>query len=301
MGMVDFAIGLWGTPQWTSGDIPTVLEMVKLAEHSGIDCFDAGDHLAFNPDAVVRYNASGGRFSSPDEPFFEPIVMLAGIATVTTRMRLATTILLAPLRPALLLAKQAATLDVLSGGRFDLGIGVGWQPEEYAAAGASWENRFAYFDELIQACRALWTSAPATFHGKLITIDGLHAKPFPIQNGGVPIWLGVGPTERSFRRIAELGDGWLPNEPDPEILGKTVTAMRAALAAHGRDPMSIKIRARPPIIRRSDGTGDLDATLATVAKFIKAGATTLVFSPFAYCQNPEDFVPVIEKIVSAKP
>jgi probable F420-dependent oxidoreductase len=298
--MVEFAIGLWGTPQWTNGDIPAVLESVRIAEESGIDCYDAGDHLAFHPDAVARYQASGGRFSSPEEPFFEPMVMLAGIASVTKRMRLATTILLAPLRPALLLAKQAATLDVLSGGRFDLGIGVGWQPEEYAAAGASWESRFAYFDELIQACRALWTSAPATFHGKLIDIDGMYAKPFPIQNGGVPIWLGVNPTDRSFRRIAELGDGWLPNEPDPDILAKTIAAMRGVVAAHGRDPMSIKIRARPLIIRDSDGNGDLDATLANVPKFIKAGAGTLVFSPFAYCRETEDFESVIKKIVSSK-
>jgi probable F420-dependent oxidoreductase len=298
--MVDVAIGLWGTPQWTNGDIPAVLESVRIAEESGIDCYDAGDHLAFHPDAVVRYNASGGRFSSADEPFFEPMLMLSGIATVTKRMRLATTILLAPLRPALLLAKQAATLDVLSGGRFDLGIGVGWQPEEYAAAGASWDNRYAYFDELIQACRALWTSAPARFHGKHVKFDGMHAKPFPVQKGGVPIWLGVAPTERSFRRIAELGDGWLPNEPDPELLAQQIIAMRAAVAAHGRDPMSIKIRARPPIIRDSDGNGDLDATLALVPRFVAAGADIVVFSPFAYCKEPEDFTGVIKKIVAAK-
>ncbi len=299
--MVEFAIGLWGTPQWTNGDIPAVLESVRIAEDSGVDCYDAGDHLAFHPDAMALYPSGGGRFSSPEEPFFEPMVMLAGIATVTKRMRLATTILLAPLRPALLLAKQAATLDVLSGGRFDLGIGVGWQPQEYAAAGASWDNRFAYFDELIQACRALWTSAPATFQGKLVKFEGMYSKPFPIQKGGVPIWLGVMPTERSFRRIAEHADGWLPNEPDPEILAKNIADMRAAVASHGRDPMSIKIRARPPIVRDSDGNGDLDATLANVAKFIKAGANVLVFSPYAYCKAPEDFEPVIKKIVAAKP
>jgi alkanesulfonate monooxygenase SsuD/methylene tetrahydromethanopterin reductase-like flavin-dependent oxidoreductase (luciferase family) len=128
----------------------------------------------------------------------------------------------------------------------------------------------------------------------------MHAKPFPIQKGGVPIWLGVAPTERSFRRIAELGDGWLPNEPDPELLAQQIIAMRAAVAAHGRDPRSIKIRARPPIIRDSDGNGDLDATLALVPRFVAAGADVVVFSPFAYCKEPEDFAGVINKIVAAK-
>jgi probable F420-dependent oxidoreductase len=298
--MVDFAIGLWGTPQWSGGDVPGILDCLRIAEETGIDAFDAGDHLAFHPDAMGNYPFSGGRLSSPDEPFLEPMIMLAGAATVTHRMRLATTILLAPLRPALLLAKQAATLDVLSGGRLDLGIGVGWQKEEYDAAGAVWDDRFAYMDEQIQACRALWTAAPASFNGRLIKFDRLHAKPFPRQEGGVPIWLGVKPTERSFRRIAEFGDGWLPMEANPEILAGQITAMRAAVAAHGRDPMSVKIRGRPPIIRDSEGRGDLDATLALVPAFIAAGADTLVFSPFAYCRAPEDFAAVIKRIVAAK-
>jgi probable F420-dependent oxidoreductase len=249
---------------------------------------------------MASYPFSGGRFADPNEPFLEPLIMLAGAATVTTRMRLATTILLAPLRPALLLAKQVATLDVLCGGRLDLGVGVGWQKEEYDAAGAIWDDRFAYMDEQIQACRALWTSAPASFNGKLIKFDRLHAKPFPRQPGGVPIWLGVKPTERSFRRVAELGDGWLPMETDPDLLAKQIDALRATLTAHGRDPLSVKIRGRPPIIRDSEGRGDLDATLALVPAFIAAGADTLVFSPFAYCRAPDDFESVIKRIAAAK-
>jgi probable F420-dependent oxidoreductase len=298
--LVDVSIGLWGTPQWSNGDIPAVLESVKIAEAAGIDCFDAGDHLAFSPEEIANYPFSGGRFSDPNEPFLEPMIMLSGIATVTTRMRLVTTLLLSPLRPALLLAKQAATLDVLCNGRFDLGVGVGWQKAEYDAAGAVWDSRFAYLDEQIEACRALWTNAPASYHGKLINFSDLHAKPFPRQSGGIPIWLGVKPTPRSFRRIAELGDGWLSMEPDPELLAQQVTTLRAAIAAHGRDPLSVKIRARPPIIRDSEGKADLDATLALVPGFVAAGACTLQFSPFAYCAGPDDFEGVVKKIVAAK-
>jgi len=298
--MVAVSIGLWGTPQWSNGDIPGILESIKIAEAAGIDCFDAGDHLAFSPAEMVDYPFSGGRFSDPDEPFLEPMIMLSGIATATTRMRLATTLLLAPLRPALLLAKQAATLDVLSNGRLDLGVGVGWQQAEYEASGASWEGRFAYLDEQIQACRELWANAPASYEGKHIRFSNLHAKPFPRQSGGIPIWLGVKPTERSFRRIAELGDGWLSMEPDPDLLGKQVATLRTAIAAHGRDPGSVKIRARPGIIRDSGGKADLDATLAQIPAFVAAGAETLQFSPFAYCADPGDFERVIRRIVAAK-
>jgi probable F420-dependent oxidoreductase len=298
--MVDFAIGLWAKPEWSAGDIPAVLEFVRIAEESGIDCFDAGDHLALSPTGIANYPHAGGRITNPDYPFFEPLIMLAGIATVTKRMRLATTILLAPLRPALLLAKQAATLDVLSGGRLDLGVGAGWQKEEFDAVGAPWENRFGYLDEQIKVCRALWSKAPASFHGRFVNFDDLHSKPFPRQPGGVPIWFGVSPTERNFRRIAELGDGWLPMETDPELLGRQIAQMRATVAAHGRDPSSIKIRGRPPIVRNSNGDGDLDATLALVPAFIEAGCDTIVFSPYAYCHGEDDFARVIQRIVAAK-
>ena len=298
--MVDISIGLWGTPQWSNGDIPAVLECVKVAEAAGIDCFDAGDHLAFSPDEMANYPFSGGRFSDPNEPFFEPMIMLAGIATATKTMRLATTLLLSPLRPALLLAKQAATLDVLCNGRFDLGVGVGWQKAEYDAAGADWDARFAYLDEQIQACRALWSDAPASYHGKLIDFSNLHAKPFPRQPGGVPIWLGVKPTPRSFRRIAELGDGWLSMEPDPQNLALQVVDLRAVIAAQGRDPLNVKIRARPGIIKDSSGKADLDATLAQFPGFVAAGACTLQLSPFAYCNGPDDFERVVRRMVAAK-
>ena len=91
-----------------------------------------------------------------------------------------------------------------------------------------------------------------------------------------------------------------PPVPDPELLAKQIIAMRAAVATHGRDPLSIKIRARPPIIRDSDGNGDLDAALAQLPHFIAAGADVLVFSPFAYCKGLEDFERVIKKLVAAK-
>jgi len=298
--MVDFAIGLWGTPAWSNGDTPGIIRAVQTAEACGIDCFDAGDHLAFQRAAMAHYPFPGGRLSDPDEPFLEPLIMLAGIATATTRIRLVTSILLAPLRPALLLAKQAATLDVLSNGRLDLGVGVGWQKQEYDAAGAVWEDRFAYLDEEIRVCRALWREAPVSYNGKFVKFEALHAKPFPRQAGGVPIWFGVQASPRSFRRLAELADGWMPMEPDPDVLAAQIVEMRAVAAVHGRDPASIKIRARPPVQRDSEGKGDFEALLKLIPAFVAAGADSLGFSPFAYCDGPDDFERVIRRLVAAK-
>jgi len=247
--MVKVAIGFWGLPEWTRGDLPAILDMARTAEHAGIDMLCAGDHLALSPEGLANYPY--GKFrASIDEPFYEPLTMLAAIAGATSRMRLGTTILLAPLRPALFLAKQAATLDVISGGRLDLGVGVGWQKEEFDAAGAPWEGRFGYMDEQVRACRTLWSEAPASFHGKWVSFDRLHARPFPVQPGGVPIWFGLPPTDRNLRRVAELGNGWLPMEPDAKVLAGHIADLRARLAALGRDPLSVRIMARPPGPRR---------------------------------------------------
>jgi probable F420-dependent oxidoreductase len=292
--MVKMAIGLWGMPEWTRGDLPAIIEMARLAERAGIDSINAGDHLAMSPDGLDKYPY--GKFrSTVDEPFYEPLTMLAALAATTTRIRLGTTIVLAPLRPALFLAKQVATLDVISGGRIDLGVGAGWQKEEFDAVGAPWEGRFGYLDEQIKACRILWREAPASFHGKWINFDRLHSRPFPLQPGGVPIWLGVPPTDRNLRRVAELGDGWLPMEPDPAVLAAQIRDLRARLAALGRDPASVKILGRP-----WPEEPDLDATLAQVPAFVEAGADTIVFSPFRFCREGVDYATVVERIGAAK-
>jgi probable F420-dependent oxidoreductase len=221
--------------------------------------------------------------------------MLAAVAATTTRIRLGTTILLAPLRPALLVAKQVATLDVISGGRVDLGVGAGWQKQEFDAVGAPWEHRFGYLDEQIKACRVLWREAPASFHGKFINFDRLHSRPFPVQPGGVPIWFGVPPTDRNLRRVAELGDGWLPMETDPKVLAGHIGDLRGRITRLGRDPAKLRIMGRP-----WPAEPDLDQTLAQIPGFVEAGCDTLVFSPFRFCGDAAGFSGVVERIAAAK-
>jgi alkanesulfonate monooxygenase SsuD/methylene tetrahydromethanopterin reductase-like flavin-dependent oxidoreductase (luciferase family) len=114
-----------------------------------------------------------------------------------------------------LLAKQLATLDVMSRGRLSIGLGVGWQKEEYEAAGVPWEGRYTRFMEQLRVCRLLWSEAPATFHGRTVDFQKIHAFPRPVQHGGVPIWLGVSPSDLNIARMAEHADGWIPMEQDP--------------------------------------------------------------------------------------
>jgi probable F420-dependent oxidoreductase len=271
--MVKLAIGLFDLHKWFGGDIAAVGQAVRLAEDKGIDQVFIGDHVAMgaNRDAYPF-----GTFTPPlDYPWYEPITIMAAVAGATSRIRLSMSILISPLRPAILLAKQLATLDALSGGRVDAGLGVGWQRLEYEAAGVPFEKRGAILEEQIRACRALWRSAPASFHGAHVAFDGVYAYPRPVQSGGIPIWLGCAPTPRWFGRIADWCDGWIPLGLSPPEIGRAVSGLKATMAARGRDSSMLAIRTMLPPIRGADGLGDLDATLAQAPVLCAAGATHL--------------------------
>ena len=135
------------------------IDLARAAAAAGVDRVVVVDHVVMGPNTDAY---SWGKFPTPaDAPWLEPLTVLAAMAAVTTRIRLATGILIAPLRPAVLLAKQAATLDVLSQGRLDLGVGTGWQREEYDAEGLDFAARGQLLTDTIAACRALWRDTPA--------------------------------------------------------------------------------------------------------------------------------------------
>ena len=142
-----------GVKRLFGDDLSQLIDFAKRAEDAGVDQIAMTDHLVIGP-RTDRYPF--GKFPFPnDEPWPEPIVTLAAMAGATRRIRLATAVLIAPLRSAPLLAKSLATLDALSGGRVDLGVGIGWQPEEFAAAGIPFESRAARMDDVLRACRSL--------------------------------------------------------------------------------------------------------------------------------------------------
>ena len=199
-----------------SGDL---LGTVELAEALGFDSVWVGDH-------VLWY------VPSPD-----PVALLGAIAARTSRVRLGTAVMLAALRPPVVVAKQAATLDHLSAGRFVLGVGIGGEnPAEFAAAGVPVRQRSGRLDETLRICRALWSAeGPVTFEGRYYTLRDARFDLPPLTPGGPPVWVG-GRAPRSLRRAGELGDGWLAFVVTPERFAEGWATVRGHAAAAGRDP-----------------------------------------------------------------
>ena len=176
---------------------------------------------------------AGGRFvHRKDEPFPEPLATLAVIAGATSRIRLITAILIAPLRPPVLLAKTAATVHALSGGRLVLGISTSWHQEEYAAVGVPFEERGQRLDDAVGACRALWSAAPAAFSSRTISFEGIYCVPRPEHADDIPIWFTGKMRKQLVRRVAEHGQGWLPfigMDTPLEPLGDDIRTLKEAM------------------------------------------------------------------------
>lgn len=218
-----------------------LIDLARRAESAGFGAVSLSDHVLMGPRAD-RY--PWGEFPFPPEaPWYEPLTVLAAIAATTTSIGLTTGILITPLRPAPLLAKWAATVDVISGGRLELGVGTGWQREEFEALGVDYEQRGQALTDAIGACRALWTSSPASFRSPTVSFEDIWCDPKPAQSGGIPILFSGTLTPRNQRRIVGLGDGWIPimGERRPGIAAG-VEELRRLFAEAGRDPSTLRIR-----------------------------------------------------------
>jgi len=249
-----------------------VLEAARAADRAGIDRVVVSDHVVNGPD-VASY--PWGRFpTGPDGDWLEPLTMLTAIAAVTERVRLSTGILIAPLRPAALLAKTVATLDVLSEGRVDLGVGVGWQRAEYDALGADFASRGRLLDDTVGACRALWSELPASYSSEDISFTDTYCAPRPHQER-LPVWFSGTLNERNLRRIVDLGDGWIPiMGSTPDDIRQGTERLREAFEAAGRDVEGLAVQGSLAPVRGPDGT-DLEATMAAARPLLDAGVTNL--------------------------
>jgi probable F420-dependent oxidoreductase len=295
--MVAVCIGVFGLQNWFDGDFAPVIDLAALAERKGVDEISITDHVVMG-EATHKYPY--GRFpTAPDYSWFEPLTFLACVAGATRQIRLGTGVVIAPLRPAALLAKQVATLDALSHGRVDLGVGVGWQEEEYIACAVPFASRYRMLDEQMRACRLLWTEAPATFRGEFVNFERIYCKPFPAQQR-LPVLFGVKLLPRNVERIAEYGDGWIPMVQEPAQINAGVEALRGAFRVCGRNPAELKIRVVPKFTFGSDGAADLDAALAAVPGLADAGATIVEFHAYMYCRGPDDFGRFCERLVALK-
>ena len=256
---------------WADGDWSRLVALGREADEAGVDRIVVPDHVAIGPGAV---DYPWGRFPRPlDAPWLEPLTVLTALAGATERVRLSTGILVVPLRPAIVLAKTVATLDVLSGGRVDLGVGTGWLRDELEGAGLDHDRRGQLLTDGIAACRALWAGPHASVDLPTVSFSDLTCSPTPAQDR-LPVLFSGTLHRRNVRRIVELGDGWIP------IMGATledlrtgVDVLRAAMEGAGRDPDVLQVRVPLPVVRADDGSVDLEATMAAVPTLLAVGAT----------------------------
>lgn len=275
-----------------------LLDVAAAAEVAGVDGVTVVDHVVMGS-SLDRYPY--GRFpGGPDAPWLEPLTTLAAIAAVTQRVTLTTGILISPLRPPALLAKTAATLDALSGGRLVLGVGTGWQQEEYEALGLSWRNRHQLLDDQLAACHALWTGGPVDFDAPTLSFRGIHCFPRPSGPSGIPVWIGGALTERSLARIVRWGSGWIPSPvAGPSAIGDGVRKLRPALKHAGRDAAAVRVRASVRPVRDDRGRIDLTASVAATSRLVEAGGTDLFLSLPDWCPDVENAPQFLEEFVAA--
>src|SRR4051794_17265259 len=276
----------------------SLLDLAVAVERAGLHGVSVVDHVVMGS-RVERYPY--GRFpGGPEAPWLDPLTVLAAIGAVTERIELATAVLISPLRPAALLAKVAATLDVLSGGRLVLGVGTGWQEEEYRALGVDWARRHQVFDDQLAACHALWTGGPVDVDLPTLAFEGIHCRPRPARDGGVPFWIGGTLTERNLARIVTWGSGWIPAPVDgPDVVADGVRRLRIALEEAGRDPASVRVRVTPQVVHDDSGRADVGASMAAGEALLAAGGTDVFVSLMGWCPEPEQATAFLGELAEA--
>lgn len=261
-----------------------MLDQALAMDAAGIDRLVVSDHVAFGEDLESYGNpktggsAGGKQPTGPDGHWLEPLTVLTTIGALTSRVRLGTGILLAALRRPVVLAKTAATIDVLTGGRLDLGVGVGWQREEYEAAGLSFDGRGRLLDHTLEVCQTLWTETRASYSSPELTFDAIHQMPKPTQPGGVPLWISGTPNKAVARRLVAFGSGWIPWGPAMADPLTGVAQMSELVSAAGGDPSSLQVLGYAAIVRGDDGVVDLDRTMDGVPALVAAGITDIRLS-----------------------
>lgn len=218
------------------------IELAQRAEQAGFESLWTVEHVVVPAgyESSYPYSGDGKMPGGEDSPIPDPLIWLAYVAAATTRIKLATGILILPQRNPLILAKEVATLDRLSGGRVVLGVGVGWLEEEFNALGVPFEARGARTDEYVDVLRKVW-SGRAEHSGRFTSFADLYSHPTPVQGPGVPIVVG-GHSEAAARRAGRLGDGFFPGRAGDEM-AHLIDVARGAAKEAGRDPDAIEITA----------------------------------------------------------
>ncbi len=267
-----------------SEDVPadgwrSLIAAARAADTAGVDRIVVSDHVVMGEHLEAygdpsRGGSRGGRQpTGPDGHWLDPLAVLAHLAAVTDRVRLGTNILIAALRRPAVLAGQCSTIDVLSGGRLDLGVGVGWQAEEYEAAGLDFARRGRLLDHTLEVCTTLWTEPVADHASDELHFERIHQMPKPMTPGGVPVWVSGTVNPASMRRLARFGTGWIPWGADAADPVAGIARMREAVAGHGRDPEELGVVGTLRVSEDEAGRPGIEAAMAGVGPLVEAGIT----------------------------
>jgi probable F420-dependent oxidoreductase len=270
-----------GLPITAADDIVALRDFVQALDGAGFDLLNTAGHVLAAP---------AGRFADRPTvtyagPFHDPLILFGYLAAITQRLHFRPSILILPLFPTALVAKQAAELQQLSGGRFELGVGISWNAAEYHALGQEFTNRGQRMAEQIEVLRRLWSEPYVTYSGRYHTLDGVGLNRVPAQP--IPIWVGGGTNDVVLRRAARLGDGWTPMTDPTEVMPK----LRQYVIEAGRDPGSFGLTARVVV-----GPGGPAAWLESARKAQALGATHLTLSPSPDVTGPA----VLERLIEAR-
>lgn len=277
------------------------IEIARMAERAGLHGIALGEHVSLGSD-LANYPYAGGlaHGDAGRKPYLEPAVLHGSIAAVTSRIRLSNCVMLAPLRPAVLLAKQLTTIDVISGGRCEPCFGTGWSRDEYASLNVDYGKRRQILRDSIGACRALWENQPATFASETVSFTDLYQMPQPVQKR-IPILLGVKANDKNAALVAELCDGWESGPDDSDSLDKLREGSqlyRDAFARAGRDPADLIVRAHLPRFMTEDGSGfDLPRIFSHVPAMRDAGVTEFATGVMGRLEGPFASMDAIERYI----
>jgi probable F420-dependent oxidoreductase len=255
-------------------------QMVGLAQYAESLDFESVwtfEHVMVPVEYASKYPYSkdGKMGGGSDNPFLDPLIALSAIAAQTKTIRLGTGVNILSQANPLLLAKQAASLDVLSNGRFMLGAGIGWLKEEFEAMGVPFERRGARYDDYVVAMRKVWSGEVVEHQSEFINWSGFQSYPTPVQEGGVPIIIG-GSKGKAFQRIAQLGDGWFAPTNDAASLTPMLEPLKIACDDAGRDYQSVEITSM------WDNQGGMEA----IEAFTDIGVSRVIVPLFALGRDP---------------
>jgi probable F420-dependent oxidoreductase len=278
-------------PQTEYGSDPAAIkDYAQTAEGLGYSHIIAYDHVVgANPNRPGGWH---GPYTS-ETPFHEPFALFSYMAGATQHIHFAPGIIILPQRQTVLVAKQAATLDVLSGGRLRLGVGIGWNALEYEALNENFRNRGKRVEEQVQVLRMLWTQPLVTFKGNWHSIPDVGVKPLPIQQP-IPIWFG-GTAEAALERMARLADGWMTNHRSAAEAAPAIQTIERTLAQAGRPRGSFGIEARIPY-----GDGNADTWHTLMRDWLAAGANYFSVNTMGRgFQKPSQHLAALERFAQA--